>query len=740
MILDKSSAALLAPMCWAVLGACSGDALPAGAGPDASDVVAMSDAEGALDSATGVAPGAPLAVTQPVLLGESLVRVTDEGVSLVPLEAPGGESELLAWPAGWEALGAAVGGDRLFALAEGDGWCWLDVVSFVDGAPSADVDHADWEAAGGCSTFGLSDHGVLVVLRGAGPGEDDTLVSLVEGGSGGWAAKSEVSLPGRVTTGLARLRVGEAHEIWAAASADALSLVRVSTTGVLTLSTSAPMPVTEPPEQVVAAGGGRGVLVAGDEVLRLWLSEQDALSISPTLIEAPGPVLAPLVVATGCPLQLPGVVAPTWCSDELIVGAGDGWVRAWGLVDGESAWSIELPAELVTGLALAADSRVLAVSVGAEGTWRLRAFASDAAPDAPPEPIAQGVAGATWATGPVTTCGGLTGLVTWDEAGAAAVHGAVTGGRGVAPGAWSAPRGSVEGGGRIAQERCPAEWIERSPMAVPRGFACGAAHDGRVYMAGGVSLAQSTQFGPSSAAFEVLDLDSGVWSPLPSMPVGRAAAACVILDGRLYVAGGWTLDGAVPGLYVYDIAAGSWAPSAPMGAGRAWSAGAAFNGQMYVMGGVGTGYLATAERYDPAAGSWTPIGQLTAGRYLLGAAATEDALYVVGGDNYDADDVYDWIERYDPVTNTWQVVGHLPGPMSGVHLLAARGGFAFFHGSTGIALLDPAGWSLTGGWTLPPPLDATSAFVATDRGVLVAGGGSWGPNLSDVWLLGWEAP
>ena len=680
-----------------------------------------------------------------VLVDQAVAVVTDAGLSLVPLDDPGDLTPVVAWPEGSSWIGAwsaAAEEDSmtLVAVAHVDGDCLIEQYGIASDTSVGTSQHSILETPHGCAAIGSSAHGTLVLVRG--PDGDADALGLVPIGAA--APVWGLSIPGPTATELVFMGDAAGDERWLIGAGSTLTMVRIDAGGGAAVTASVVLATDEPIDHLLRVAEGVAVATAGARILRIWIQADDSMLPSPDAATAPGPLLVPPVGASDCPPRFPGAVAPTWCADGILIAGGEGWMRGWRVTTGETAWSVALPGERVTGLALTADGSLLAALVDdyGGGAWRLRAHpATEGPPDTGASVLAEGQGATAGLGGPVVACDGTAAVVARGHDGSAQVEVVQTGATGLAPGTWAAAGGSGGGGGRaVPADACPPSWHELPSLAIPRGYACGAFLDGRVYMAGGMSFTEPTQFGPPSAAFEVLELGSGAWSPRPSLPVARGAAVCEFIGRRLYVAGGWTASGTASMLHLYDVDEGAWKPSAPMSSSRGWAASAVLDEQLYVIGGAGGGYLATAERYDPQSGAWTPLGSLSAGRYLLGAAATDDAIYVVGGDDSDAQTTYDLIERYDPVTDTWEVVGHLPEPLAALQVVPAVGGLALWHESTGIALLDPLEWNLGVGRSAPALLDQSSAVIATPDGLVMSGGGAWGPNHAETWLLGWEAP
>ncbi|WP_041170390.1 thrombospondin type 3 repeat-containing protein [Vibrio sp. EJY3] len=192
-------------------------------------------------------------------------------------------------------------------------------------------------------------------------------------------------------------------------------------------------------------------------------------------------------------------------------------------------------------------------------------------------------------------------------------------------------------------------WSTGPSMPTARQRTASGVINGQLYIAGGANNSNS-MIGELTA----LDIATGVWSARTSMPDGgRAWAVGGVLNGKLYVIGG--LDQQGPSLAnvgttsIYDPNSDSWSEGSPMPTPRRGSAGAVLNGEIYVVGGYGEGQLAIVEAYNPLTDQWTTKASLPSPRWYPSAAAVDGKLYVIGGtDNNDQR-----VDIYDPSTNSW---------------------------------------------------------------------------------------
>jgi hypothetical protein len=226
----------------------------------------------------------------------------------------------------------------------------------------------------------------------------------------------------------------------------------------------------------------------------------------------------------------------------------------------------------------------------------------------------------------------------------------------------------------------------------------------------------------------------GSWSPVPDMERARRGhTANVLPSGKVLVAGGYNnIEGIVPFAELYDPAAPSsrsWTPTDAMNVLRtAHTATLLPSGKVLVAGGLGVGgALRTAELYDPASQTWSLTNGMDEGRY--GHTATllpSGKVLVVGG--YGARGALAHAELYDPVSGVWTPAGspvltarayHSATLLRSGQVLVAGGG------SPHVELYDPTG--LAGdSWSRVAPMSNARAYhtatLLPSGKVLVAGG------------------
>lgn len=190
----------------------------------------------------------------------------------------------------------------------------------------------------------------------------------------------------------------------------------------------------------------------------------------------------------------------------------------------------------------------------------------------------------------------------------------------------------------------------------------------------------------SQSQVVAFETNSRQWSPLPSLPQGRSSHDAIVLDDRLYVVGGWAMDGpdstqwhdSAWVLNLQDTAAG-WRELPAPGFQRRALALAAFDGKIFALGGMERqgGPTRRTSIYDPQSQAWTDGPELVGDQGMVGFGAAAwplDGRLVVTA--YDGS-----VQVLSVDQGSWEVVGqtedarffHRLLPYSPSHLVLVGG-------------------------------------------------------------------
>ncbi len=183
---------------------------------------------------------------------------------------------------------------------------------------------------------------------------------------------------------------------------------------------------------------------------------------------------------------------------------------------------------------------------------------------------------------------------------------------------------------------------EALPMEQPLQSPAVLAHGGKIYRIGGLS-AKNRADEPddlwSVASASRYDPLTRKWEALPPLPEPRSSHDAAVLGDRLYVVGGWSLQGDLQTwhttTWVMDLTKTplAWEPAPPTPFERRAIALAAVDGKLWALGGMpsdGDSGTKDVSVFDPATGAWTDGPALPFNGFGVAAAVIGDDLLVSG--------------------------------------------------------------------------------------------------------------
>lgn len=185
---------------------------------------------------------------------------------------------------------------------------------------------------------------------------------------------------------------------------------------------------------------------------------------------------------------------------------------------------------------------------------------------------------------------------------------------------------------------------------------------------------------------EILDPATGRWDEGPELKKAREGLAAVVLNGTIYVVGGFGKNATpVPEVEYFAVSeekwkvSGDWQPIVP----RVATATVAVRDTAFTMGGVSVVPIALVERYHPGSGvALRP--QMLISRADFAAEALGDTIYVFGGFGrlQGSRRLIEEVEQYVPATGRWSVVATLSEPREGLAAAAVGRKVYLFGGRT----------------------------------------------------------
>ena len=255
------------------------------------------------------------------------------------------------------------------------------------------------------------------------------------------------------------------------------------------------------------------------------------------------------------------------------------------------------------------------------------------------------------------------------------------------------------------------------------------AYNGNVYAGfgdAGLSLGDDT-----SGNLYVLNPTANTWTQLASAADGRQAPGHGIIDGKLYVSGGWTASGDVDAkLEIYSIAGNTWTTGASEPTPYAGAASAVVGGKLYLVGGCASTSCGTTDvsAYDPAGDSWTHTAPYPEPIAWASCAGIGGKLYCAGGADGSGANIQH-AYAYDPATDTWSALPDMPVPLWGAAYAGADGMLVVSSGVTTGSVLTNQGEAFnpaTGTWSALPNANNATYRGAGALGFFKVGGSTAG--------------
>jgi N-acetylneuraminic acid mutarotase len=240
-----------------------------------------------------------------------------------------------------------------------------------------------------------------------------------------------------------------------------------------------------------------------------------------------------------------------------------------------------------------------------------------------------------------------------------------------------------------AEQAAMGVWTRKAPMRFARNELQAAAVNGKIYVIGGghTEMRNGAPFeNITNGDTEEYDPGTDSWRVRTPMPEGGTHNSIAVLDGKIYVAGGFagrqhTLP--TSSVFSYDPAADSWRKLASLSGLRASISLTAIDGKVHAFGGRIMGEdasIALHEVYDPKTDAWKAAAAMPSARDHAGIWVVDGRVYLFGGRTGTSSTNVTLNEVYDPRTDKWSTAAPMPTARSSSAYAEYRGLLIFAGG------------------------------------------------------------
>jgi uncharacterized repeat protein (TIGR03803 family) len=151
------------------------------------------------------------------------------------------------------------------------------------------------------------------------------------------------------------------------------------------------------------------------------------------------------------------------------------------------------------------------------------------------------------------------------------------------------------------------------------------------------------------------------WHQGKAIPTAVYHADVGVINGKIYVVGGYTGSATLNDNQVYTPSSNSWSTEAVLPVTNSGAATAVVNNILYVIGGTDNGTTVTNAMwaYNPTTNTWSSKAAALTARQDAIAVVDANIIYVFGGNDAGTGRLAN-VESYNPVTNTWKAEAPLP--------------------------------------------------------------------------------
>jgi N-acetylneuraminic acid mutarotase len=239
-------------------------------------------------------------------------------------------------------------------------------------------------------------------------------------------------------------------------------------------------------------------------------------------------------------------------------------------------------------------------------------------------------------------------------------------------------------------------WSKAASLPVIQSEWDGVTIGDSLFVMGG-EMKRTPRTDPSKASDElwIYDARTDTWKQGANMPGSRNHHAVAVVDGMIYVLGGYDFSccGNYPWPYGttnnwrYDPRTDAWKVLAPMPRRMGGGMAAGFEGKLYAFAGTDSGAfhsVGEVHEYDPETDAWRARAPMRNPREHVKGAVVDSLIYVIGGHQKPGSQKIDQpsVEAYSPRGDRWYDKGRMPAPRGGIGA-AYLGGYIYVFGGEG---------------------------------------------------------
>lgn len=270
-------------------------------------------------------------------------------------------------------------------------------------------------------------------------------------------------------------------------------------------------------------------------------------------------------------------------------------------------------------------------------------------------------------------------------------------------------------------------WSTKTSLtSVTRYLSESAIVNGVIYIAGGYNVTNALD---NFETYDVLTNTTNYTKKLRPMHIARSNSTCQAVGNTAYVIGGSSpTDNYLQSNLAYDSVNNTWTVKTNMTSGRNSLGSGVVGSTIYCIGGdsfSGGAYSTYNEAYDTTLNTWSTKASMTTGRNGLTCSVIGTTVYAIGG--YNAGGYLGTVEAYDTVNNTWSSKTSMTTARNGLTSQTVNGKIYAIggYGSTGfltnVEEYDPSGNSWTGKSAMPTGRNNLASVVYNGK-IIVMGG------------------